>query len=128
RYSVTLKGRKTPVYVDQSDFVRGDQPDPQPQYVLGGYKLKKEDCLWVEQNEALFEARLEACQKARKPEFEGKDYEVARKEVLGLRPLVWQRGRRGVEAGRRSGREARRRQRWLSPRASLERWKAITAP
>ena len=78
RYAVTLEGRKTPVYVDQSDFVRGDHADPNPQYrERAGYKLTKEDCLWVEQNEALFEARLQAFLEGKQLEFEGKDHQVA---------------------------------------------------
>jgi len=77
RYAVMLKGRKTPVYVDQSDFVRGDQPDPQAQSGQRGYKLTKDDCTWVEQNESLFEARLQAFLGAKTLEFEGKDSEVA---------------------------------------------------
>jgi hypothetical protein len=85
RYEVTLKGRKTPVYVDQSDFVRGDPADPQPQYVKGGYKLTKDDCLWVEQNESLFEARLQAFLEAKKLELEGKDYEVAKIKPVAVR-------------------------------------------
>jgi len=85
RYAVTLKGRKTPVYVDQSDFVRGDQPDAQPQSVASGYKLKKEDCVWVEQNEPLFEARLQAFLQAKKLEFEGKDYDVEKIKPVAAR-------------------------------------------
>jgi N-acetyl-anhydromuramyl-L-alanine amidase AmpD len=84
RYQVTLKGRKTPVFVDQSDFVRGDQPDPKPED-KGGYKMTNEDCLWVEANEGLFEARLQAFLKAEKLEFEGKDYEVAKIKPLAAR-------------------------------------------
>jgi len=85
RYAVTVKGRKTPVYVDQSDFVRGDQPDAQPQSVASGYKLKKEDCVWVEQNEPLFEARLQAFLQAKKLEFEGKDYDVEKIKPVAAR-------------------------------------------
>ena len=85
RYEVTLKGRKTPVYVDQSDFVRGDHADPQPQYVKGGYKLTKDDCLWVEQNESLFEARLQAFLEAKRLELEGKDYEVTKIKPVAVR-------------------------------------------
>ncbi len=77
RYEVTLKGRKTPVYVDQSDFARFDHADPKAQDT-GGYKMTKDDCLWVEQNEATFEARLQAFLGGDKLEFEGKDYDVAK--------------------------------------------------
>ena len=85
RYAVALKGRKTPVYVDQSDFVRGDHPDAQPESRNGGYKMTKDDCLWLEQNEGLFEARLQAFLGARKLEFEGKDSDVDRIKPVAAR-------------------------------------------
>ncbi|HYS10485.1 MAG TPA: N-acetylmuramoyl-L-alanine amidase [Myxococcales bacterium] len=86
RYAVTLKGRKTPVYVDQSDLVRGDHPDPNAQdRERSGYKMTREDCLWVEQNEALFEARLQAFLDGKQMEFDGKDYEVTKIEAHAVR-------------------------------------------
>ncbi|HZX93570.1 MAG TPA: N-acetylmuramoyl-L-alanine amidase [Myxococcales bacterium] len=84
RYEVTLKGRKTPVFVDQSDFACGDHADPKAQSA-GGYKMTRKDCQWVEENEATFEARLQAFLKADKLEFEGKDYEVAKIKAVSTR-------------------------------------------
>jgi hypothetical protein len=84
RYQVTLAGRKTPVYVDQSDFARFDHPQPLADN-KGGYLMTKEDCLWVEQNEEMFEARLKAFLEGKKLEFEGKDYDVQKVTAIAAR-------------------------------------------
>jgi hypothetical protein len=85
RYEVTLKGRKTPVYVDQSDFARGEHPDPQPTNKLGGHKMTKADCTWVELHEEEFEARLKHFLEGKSLDFEGKNYEIGKIEVLSAR-------------------------------------------
>ena len=82
RYEVTLKGRKTPVYVDQSDFARGDHPQPQPKDE-GGYKMTRDDCAWIEAHEEDFEARLKAFLEAKTIQVDGED-----KEVVRIRPLA----------------------------------------
>jgi hypothetical protein len=86
RYEVSLKGLKTPVYVDQSDFARGDHPQPQNgKPDKGGYLMTKDDCLWVEQNEELFEARLKAFLEAKTLEFDGKDHDVSGIKTVSAR-------------------------------------------
>jgi hypothetical protein len=96
RYEVKLKGYKTAVYVDQSDFARGDHPQPHAGPAkTGGYKMTREDCLWVEQNEELFEARLKAFLELKTLEYDGKDYEVTKITAIGARVfsancMAWQ--------------------------------------
>ena len=86
RYEVKLNGYKTPVYVDQSDFARGEYPQPQSVTpTKGGYQLTKDDCLWIEQNEELFEARLQAFLSVKRLEFDGKDYDVAGIKAVSAR-------------------------------------------
>jgi hypothetical protein len=86
RYEVTLKGRKTPVYVDQSDFVRGEHAQPQAgRPNTGGYLMTRDDCLWVEQHEEEFEARLQAFLDGKTLEFEGKDHDVSGIKAVSAR-------------------------------------------
>src|SRR5262249_51787395 len=68
------------------DFARSDHPQPHtgPSKV-GGYRMTKDDCLWVEQNEELFEARLKAFLDSKSLEFEGKDYEISKIQPVGAR-------------------------------------------
>ena len=86
RYEVKLKGYKTAVYVDQSDFARGEHPQAHGGAAdKGGYQMNKEDCLWVEQHEEEFEARLAAFLVTKTLEFEGKDYEVTSIKAIAAR-------------------------------------------
>ena len=86
RYEVKLGGRQTQVYVDQSDFVRGEHPQPHDGPAdKGGYQMTKDDCLWVEQHEEEFEARLQAFLGAKSLEFDCKDYDVAGIKAVAAR-------------------------------------------
>jgi hypothetical protein len=79
RYEVTVKGRKTPVYVDQSDFVRGENAQPQLTNDRGqGYKMTSADCEWVEANEAEFESRLTHFLTSKAVTVEGDDKEIVK--------------------------------------------------
>ena len=83
RYEVTVKGRRTPVYVDQSDFARGENPQPQLKDDRGqGYKLTGDDCLWVEANEAEFESRLTHFLTSKTLAVEGDE-----KEIVKIKPV-----------------------------------------
>ena len=84
RYEVALKGRKTPVYVDQSDFARGEHAQPQAESAAG-YLMTRDDCLWVEQHEEEFEARLKAFLEGTTLEFDGKDCEVSKIKAVAAR-------------------------------------------
>src|SRR5260221_10874852 len=47
--------------------------------------MAKGDCLWIEQNEELFEARLKAFLEGKTLEFEGKDYDVSGIKAVSAR-------------------------------------------
>ncbi|MFN2550215.1 MAG: N-acetylmuramoyl-L-alanine amidase [Myxococcales bacterium] len=121
RYEVTLKGYKTPVYVDQSDFARGDHPQPHAGPArTGGYKMTREDCLFVEQNEELFEARLKAFLDLKTLEYDGKDYDVTKITPVGARVfsancMAWQKygTARGVIYSKADGTDGSNPEHWI---------------
>ena len=102
RYEVKLKGLNTPLYCDQSDFVKGEQPNLQDQDVNGGYKLTKDDCVWVELHEEEFEARLKAFLTAKSLDHDGdKDVEsikAIKVRVFSANAVQW--GSYGTNCGK----------------------------
>ena len=102
RYEVKLKGRSTPVYCDQSDFVRGPRPQLQDSDVNGGYKLTREDTTWVELHEEEFEARLKAFLGAKSFDFDGdKDVDsikAVKVRVFSANAVQW--GKYGTNCGK----------------------------
>ena len=84
RYEVKLKGRAS-VYVDQSDFVRGEHPLPQAQNTKGGYLLTKQDCEWAEANEQQFMDRVDAFLALKSIDVEGTARDVTAIQAVEVR-------------------------------------------
>ena len=104
RYEVAVKGRGTPVYVDQSDFVRGEGPLAQLSNDTGqGYRMTKADCEWAEANEAEFESRLTHFLEGKTLQVDGEEKEIVKIKPVATRVFsanAWaQPGIRGTDCG-----------------------------
>lgn len=86
RYEVAVKGRSTPVYVDQSDFAKNEGPQAQEHNdSKAGYKLTRDDCDWMEANEAEFESRLTHFLTAKSIAIDGVDHEITKITPISAR-------------------------------------------